>query len=337
MADGTRGKGDRKEPPDDEAALSARLQRLGKRLATANRPSENGSGPRQTADASAFARGFRLSTELVAGVLVGAVIGWLLDRWLGISPWGLIVFLLLGFAAGVLNVMRAAGVVRDRQSERLDDSWPSILSSNSRSRACSRSPRSATPRSPSPIRPLSCWLAVLGITVFLVGATASRGLVPVRLQSAAEIVLRIRRHDRAQHRRLRRHEVLPVRVLDLHVRADAEHDRPDPLLLHGHQPHHRHRCAGAHGVLYRADLRPVPARLALLQPVRAEGRADLHPAADRRDRDPLVRVAADLAQRASVRQHAGGPHHAAGLRRLHHPARRRPRRRRLDRRRAAVR
>jgi ATP synthase protein I len=115
MADGPRGNGDRNEPPDDEAALSARLKRLGNRLAKTNRPSENGSGPRQTADVSAIARGFRLSTELVAGVLVGAVIGWLLDRWLGISPWGLIVFLLLGFAAGVLNVMRAAGVVRDRQ------------------------------------------------------------------------------------------------------------------------------------------------------------------------------------------------------------------------------
>jgi ATP synthase protein I len=113
MADGTRGKGDRKEPPDDEAALSARLQRLGERLKDTSRPSENAAGPRQTADPSAMARGFRMSTELVAGVVVGAIIGWLLDRWLGISPWGLIVFLLLGFAAGVLNVMRAAGVVRD--------------------------------------------------------------------------------------------------------------------------------------------------------------------------------------------------------------------------------
>ena len=115
MADGTRGKGDRNEPPDDEAALSARLQRLGERLDSASRPSENVSGPRQAADASAYARGFRMSTELVAGVVVGALIGWLIDRWLGISPWGLIVFLLLGFAAGVLNVMRAAGVVRENK------------------------------------------------------------------------------------------------------------------------------------------------------------------------------------------------------------------------------
>jgi F0F1-type ATP synthase assembly protein I len=70
------------------------------------------------ARASAMAVGLRLSSELVAGVLVGAALGWGFDRLLSTSPWGLIVFLLLGFVAGVVNVMRAAGVMA-KQSERL--------------------------------------------------------------------------------------------------------------------------------------------------------------------------------------------------------------------------
>jgi ATP synthase protein I len=111
MSDGSRDNGDHGKSRTDEAALSARLQRLGERLGQhTGRPVDHEPGASPAADPSAMARGFRLSTELVAGVLVGAALGWLLDRWLGISPWGLIVFLLLGFAAGVLNVMRAAGV-----------------------------------------------------------------------------------------------------------------------------------------------------------------------------------------------------------------------------------
>ena len=61
-----------------------------------------------------MAVGFRLSSELIAGVVVGAGIGWGLDRLLSISPWGLIVFVLLGFTAGVVNVVRSAGVASDR-------------------------------------------------------------------------------------------------------------------------------------------------------------------------------------------------------------------------------
>ena len=88
-----------------------RLRRLGDQLGQQRpiEPSETHGG-RPAADASGYARGFRLSSELVAGVLVGAAIGWAIDRMLGISPWGLIVFLLLGFAAGVVNVIRAAGI-----------------------------------------------------------------------------------------------------------------------------------------------------------------------------------------------------------------------------------
>jgi len=113
MSDGTRENGDRDKASADEAALSARLQRLGEGLGQARqrevRPADEAGGDRATT-ASGYARGFRLSSELVAGVLVGAGLGWLIDRLLGISPWGFIVFLLLGFAAGVLNVMRSAGV-----------------------------------------------------------------------------------------------------------------------------------------------------------------------------------------------------------------------------------
>jgi ATP synthase protein I len=76
-----------------------------------NKAHTDDSGGDRAATASGYARGFRLSSELVAGVLVGAGLGWFIDRLFGISPWGFIVFLLLGFVAGVLNVMRSAGVV----------------------------------------------------------------------------------------------------------------------------------------------------------------------------------------------------------------------------------
>jgi len=115
-----RENGDRGKQQTNEAALSARLQRLNEGLGRArgSQPSDS-SGADRAATASGYARGFRLSSELVAGVVVGAGLGWLIDRWLGISPWGLMVFLLLGFAAGVLNVMRSAGLAAGTA---LDDS-----------------------------------------------------------------------------------------------------------------------------------------------------------------------------------------------------------------------
>ena len=116
MADDAREGDDRGRPRDDEAVLTARSRRLGERLRyiPPDAASEQGQTAPPVSDASALARGARLSSELVAGVLVGAAIGWALDHWLGISPWGMIVFLLLGFVAGVLNVMRAAGVLPTR-------------------------------------------------------------------------------------------------------------------------------------------------------------------------------------------------------------------------------
>jgi len=59
------------------------------------------------ASQSAMGFAFRIGIELVAGLVVGGGIGWLLDEWLGTSPFLLIVFFFLGAAAGILNVWRA--------------------------------------------------------------------------------------------------------------------------------------------------------------------------------------------------------------------------------------
>jgi ATP synthase protein I len=93
MAAGTdeSGNGSRDKSSSDEAALSARLGSLDHRLSqiqdsrkTRTDQPEAGSGD-GAARASAMARGFRLSSELIAGVVVGAVIGWGFDRLLSTS------------------------------------------------------------------------------------------------------------------------------------------------------------------------------------------------------------------------------------------------------------
>ena len=90
--------------PDDLKNLGRRLDAIeGERAARADRP-------RQTSLSIAF----RFSTELVSALIVGGAIGlgidWASDRWSPIHtrPWGLIVFFVLGAAAGILNVVRAA-------------------------------------------------------------------------------------------------------------------------------------------------------------------------------------------------------------------------------------
>ena len=98
-----------------EGDLSGRLDRLGAQL-EARRPApapEETRGARSS-DPTALAKAFRASSEFVAGVVVGGGLGWAFDKGLGTSPWGLIVFLLLGFAAGVYNVIRSAGLSANR-------------------------------------------------------------------------------------------------------------------------------------------------------------------------------------------------------------------------------
>ena len=92
-------KGAAEAAPGDLAAFSARLSAHRK-----SRPEPSVSAGR----GAAMGMAFRLSTELVAGLVVGGAIGWLLDKWLGSGPWFLLIFFFLGTAAGILNVFRTA-------------------------------------------------------------------------------------------------------------------------------------------------------------------------------------------------------------------------------------
>jgi ATP synthase protein I len=122
MADPTKRSGDEGEKPTSsgDADLSARLKSLDARLdkASADRRVTTESRPRSTSDSSALGQGLRYSAEFVSGVVAGGIVGWIVDRLAGTGPWGLIVCLILGFCAGMLNLLRAAGTVK---AARYDD------------------------------------------------------------------------------------------------------------------------------------------------------------------------------------------------------------------------
>ena len=93
----------------EDAALRARLAELDRSLDTDKGSAADRPAPAEdTTLASAMGLGARVLTEFVAGIAVGALIGWQLDKWLHTSPILLIVFLALGTGAGFWNVYRIA-------------------------------------------------------------------------------------------------------------------------------------------------------------------------------------------------------------------------------------
>jgi ATP synthase protein I len=101
------------EPSQDD--LDRRRAELEARLRAARPPSQSDARqPMQGGRGAALALAMRISTEFLAGLAVGAALGYGADRLLGTSPWCFILFFLLGFAASVLNAFRAAGFVTSR-------------------------------------------------------------------------------------------------------------------------------------------------------------------------------------------------------------------------------
>jgi ATP synthase protein I len=92
-----------KQPPDDasdfERRLNAKLEERRAREAKAQ------AGP------SGWASGLRYGSEFLGGVLAGTGLGFIVDHFAGISPWGVLIGTLLGFGAGTLNIVRAVNEV----------------------------------------------------------------------------------------------------------------------------------------------------------------------------------------------------------------------------------
>ena len=95
----------------DDAGLRTRLEKLSGAL-DARGGAAGGSRETIGRDAQQSARamsvGVRVLSEFVGAILIGAFLGWALDGWLGVAPWGLVAFLILGLAAGLWNVYRIA-------------------------------------------------------------------------------------------------------------------------------------------------------------------------------------------------------------------------------------
>ena len=103
--------------PDDAAAYKGRISELGSRLdkAKADRQAEVDANLDAEMRGRGMAYGMRMAAELVAAVIVGGLIGYGLDSWLGSKPWLFLLFFVLGFAAG------AAVSQRDVQDHGDDD------------------------------------------------------------------------------------------------------------------------------------------------------------------------------------------------------------------------
>ena len=103
--------GNEEEPLDEKnlderlIALNEQLEKVSKTRYTKNETSHGA----RFGGSEKLGRSIRLPAEFASGVIAGFMIGWGIDSFFSVSPWGIIVFTLLGFFAGILNLLRATG------------------------------------------------------------------------------------------------------------------------------------------------------------------------------------------------------------------------------------
>jgi ATP synthase protein I len=109
--------------PEDREAFRRRAADLGTKLEQVK--AQRTPPPERTQRGAAYGRAMKIAAELVVGILVGGFLGRVLDEYFGTAPWLLVLFLLLGFAAGLLNVVRSARRMQ-AEAEPMQRSAPSV-------------------------------------------------------------------------------------------------------------------------------------------------------------------------------------------------------------------
>ena len=94
------------EPEPEDLGQDARLQSLDERLRAAQKDEALRKGAGKAEDDAGYRLGNRVLAELVGGMAGGALIGWVIDRFAGTSPWGLLVLLALGTIVAFRNIIR---------------------------------------------------------------------------------------------------------------------------------------------------------------------------------------------------------------------------------------
>ena len=84
------------------------LREISTRLEIAKKNIKKKQNKNRRTNAASIGKAFKISTELVAAVVVGSTMGFLLDNWFGTKPMLTICFFFMGVAAGILNVFKSA-------------------------------------------------------------------------------------------------------------------------------------------------------------------------------------------------------------------------------------
>ena len=84
------------------------LKEISTRLKIAKKNIKNIKKENSSSNAASLGKALKISTELVAAVLVGSTLGFILDNWFDTKPLLTICFFIIGVAAGILNVIKSA-------------------------------------------------------------------------------------------------------------------------------------------------------------------------------------------------------------------------------------